>query len=208
MNRLPRQVLAAATRSRPRAARTAQALFTRCNSSASGGSSNGSSDKDLSIEDRQRAVADLLEKAKRVYGSRPPAEREQVETEGRAHDTTQPRQRRDEEEPALYGPAEAKAKLHSLVLTDRECLAFDNPTFSDIPKALFDDPLRDVLADLAFDAAFAHRKASMEANGMPVNLDILRTHLLTDGFSEVRVMARQVKAGKLDPSLGVKAAGA
>ncbi|KAI5827898.1 hypothetical protein K523DRAFT_64142 [Schizophyllum commune Tattone D] len=192
MNRLPRQVLAAATRSRPRAARTAQALFTRCNSSASGGSSNGSSDKDLSIEDRQRAVADLLEKAKRVYGSRPPAEREQLETEGRAHDTTQPQRRRDEEEPALYGPAEAKAKLHSLVLTD----------------PLFDDPLRDVLADLAFDAAFAHRKASMEANGMPVNLDILRTHLLTDGFSEVRAMARQVKAGKLDPALGVKAAGA
>ncbi|KAL1753408.1 hypothetical protein FB107DRAFT_292413 [Schizophyllum commune] len=204
----PSTLLAAATRSRPRAARTAQALFTRCNSSASGGNSNGSSDKDLSIEDRQRAVADLLEKAKRVYGSRPPAEREQVETEGRAHDTTQPRQRRDEEEPALYGPAEAKAKLHSLVLTDRECLAFDNPTFSDNTKALFNDPLRDVLADLAFDAAFAHRKASMEANGMPVNLDILRTHLLTDGFSEVRAMARQVKAGKLDPSLGVKAAGA
>ncbi|KAL1706552.1 hypothetical protein EV121DRAFT_257057 [Schizophyllum commune] len=46
----------------------------------------------------------------------------------------------------------------------------------------------------------------MEANGMPVNLDILRTHLLTDGFSEVRAMARQVKAGKLDPALGVKAA--
>lgn len=40
---------------------------------------------------------------------------------------------------------------------------------------------------------------------MAVNPDLLRTDLVKDGFTEVRNMARRLKAGTLDPSLGVKA---